>query len=114
MGKFLSSVEIGRKMKEFRKRKGISQEGLAELVGLSFQQIQKYEAGTNRLNTDKLQDVANALSVPVSAFFEDQPIESLPFTEQERKLIESFRSIQNKQIKECMVEFSCFAGKKWL
>lgn len=110
MGKVLSSVEIGRKIKAFRKHKGLSQEKLAELIGLSFQQIQKYEAGTNRLNTDKLQAIANTLSIPVAAFFEDQPIEALPFSEQERKLIESFRSIQDNHIKDCIVEFSCFAG----
>lgn len=112
MGKVLSSVEIGRKIKEFRKHKGLSQERLAELIGLSFQQVQKYEAGTNRLNTDKLQAIANTLTIPVAAFFEDQPIEALPFSEQERKLIESFRSIQDNRIKDCIVEFSCFAGKK--
>lgn len=112
MGKVLSSVEIGRKIKEFRKHKGLSQERLAELIGLSFQQVQKYEAGTNRLNTDKLQALANILSIPVAAFFEDQPIEALPFTEQERKLMESFRSINDNRVKECIVELLCFTGDK--
>lgn len=79
-------------------------------MGVSFQQIQKYESGTNRLNTDKLQLIASKLSVPVSAFFEDQPIESLPFSDQERSLIESYRSIDDEKIKECIVNFAEFAG----
>lgn len=112
MGKVLSSVDIGRKIKEFRKRKGLTQEKLAELIGLSFQQVQKYEAGTNRLNTDKLQAIANTLSIPVAAFFEDQPIEALPFSDQERQLIESFRSIRDNRIKDCIITFSYFAGDK--
>lgn len=109
----LSSAEIGKKIKDFRKRNGLSQEGLAELIGLSFQQVQKYESGVNRLNTDKLQAIANVLSVPVASFFEDQPIEALPFSEQERKLLESFRSIKDSNIKNCIVEFSSFAGSKF-
>jgi transcriptional regulator with XRE-family HTH domain len=112
MSTLLNSIEIGGKIKEFRKRKGLSQEALAELMGLSFQQIQKYESGVNRLNTDKLQAIANILSVPVASFFEDQPIEALPFSEQERELIESFRSIKDNKIKNCIVEFSSFASSK--
>ena len=112
MGKALSSIEIGRKIKEFRKHKGLSQEGLAELVSLSFQQIQKYESGVNRLNTDKLQAIANTLSVPVASFFEDQPIEALDFSDQERNLLKSFRSIKDSKIKNCIVEFTSFAGSK--
>jgi len=112
MGTVLNSVEIGRKLKEFRKHKGLSQEGLAELIGLSFQQIQKYESGVNKLNTDKLQAIANILCVPVASFFQNQPIEALPFSSQERELIESFRSIKDSKIKNCIVELSNFASSK--
>ena len=112
MGKVLSSVEIGRRIKEFRKHKGLSQEKLAELVGLSFQQIQKYESGVNRLNTDILQVIASTLSVPVALFFEDQPIEALPFSDQERNLLESFRTIKDIKIKNCIIEFSTFASSE--
>ena len=112
MGVMLSSKEIGGKIKECRKRMGLSQEALAELIGLSFQQVQKYESGVNRLNTDKLQAIANALSVPAASFFEDQPIEALPFSDQERQLIETFRSIKDGKIKNCIVELSSFASSK--
>ena len=111
MGKMVSSVEIGQKIKELRKRKGFSQERFAELIGLSFQQVQKYESGLNRLNTDKLQVVADTLSVPVSAFFEDIPLEAVPLSEQERKLLEAFRAIPDNSIKNCIVEISRYSGK---
>jgi transcriptional regulator with XRE-family HTH domain len=112
MSNTLDNFEIGRRIKRFRKHKGLSQERLAELIGVSFQQVQKYESGVNRLNTDKLQAIAHTLSVPVASFFEDQPIEALPFSDQERTLIESFRTITDRSIKECILEFCSFAGKR--
>ena len=49
---------------------GLSQEKLAELVGVTFQQIQKYERGTNRIGSSRLYRLAQVLQVPVSYFFE--------------------------------------------
>lgn len=51
---------------------GMSQEKLGERLGITFQQIQKYEKGTNRVSASKLLAAAGVLSVPVSYFFEDQ------------------------------------------
>ena len=52
---------------------GMSQEKLGESLGITFQQIQKYEKGTNRVGASRLQAIASILSVPVSFFFEDAP-----------------------------------------
>jgi len=52
---------------------GLSQEKLGERLGVTFQQIQKYEKGTNRIGSGRLQEIANVLGVPISFFFEDQP-----------------------------------------
>jgi transcriptional regulator with XRE-family HTH domain len=52
---------------------GMSQEKLGEHLGITFQQIQKYEKGTNRIGASRLQHIARVLSVPVSFFFEDAP-----------------------------------------
>ena len=52
---------------------GKSQSWLADAVGLTFQQIQKYEKGTNRIGSSRLQQFANLLDVPISFFFEDAP-----------------------------------------
>jgi transcriptional regulator with XRE-family HTH domain len=51
----------------------MSQEKLGESLGITFQQIQKYEKGTNRIGASRLQNIARVLQVPVSFFFEDAP-----------------------------------------
>lgn len=96
----LTSREIGERLREFRKRRGLTQEQLAVMVDVTFQQIQKYENGFTRLNTDKLQAVAQALSVPISAFFDDDNGEERLLSEQERKLIMGFRSLNSSEVRE--------------
>jgi len=54
---------------------GLSQERLGESLGITFQQIQKYEKGTNRVGASRLQAIASILSTPVSFFFEGAPEE---------------------------------------
>jgi transcriptional regulator with XRE-family HTH domain len=61
---------IGARMRLRRLMMNISQERLAELLGLTFQQVQKYEKGVNRVAASRLWDIAKALEVPVSYFFE--------------------------------------------
>jgi transcriptional regulator with XRE-family HTH domain len=73
--------QIGQRIAAFRKMEGISQGALGEAVGVTFQQIQKYENGTNRASAGRLQQIAGALGVPLSAFFdtvsgEDGPVPS--------------------------------------
>jgi transcriptional regulator with XRE-family HTH domain len=55
---------------------GMSQEKLGESLGITFQQIQKYEKGTNRVGASRLQNISSILNVPVSFFFEDAPGEA--------------------------------------
>jgi transcriptional regulator with XRE-family HTH domain len=62
-------VEIGRKIRALRLERGLSQSGLAEGIGLTFQQVQKYEKGTNRVSAGRLQQIADLLHVPVMFFF---------------------------------------------
>jgi len=70
-GKIKTSREIGAKIKKRRKELGISQERLAEILGVTYQQVQRYENGTNKLNVEKIQIIADVISVPVSYFFEN-------------------------------------------
>jgi len=112
MDKVLSSKEIGEKIRLLRKHAGLSQERLAELVGVSFQQIQKYEAGSTMLNTDKLQRVANALKVPASSFFEEDTYEKPPLSDREKKLVKAFRSLVDEEIKEGLVKLLVKAGQR--
>jgi len=62
-------VEIGRKIRALRLERGLSQSGLAEGIGLTFQQVQKYEKGANRVSAGRLQQIANLLNVPVTFFY---------------------------------------------
>jgi transcriptional regulator with XRE-family HTH domain len=111
MAKILSSKEIGSRLKQLRERAGISQEKLAELVGVSRFQLQKYESGQNMMNTEKLQFMAQALSVPVQAFFVSGE-EDLPLAVAERLLLDSYRAISNKDIQESILKIVTNATKK--
>jgi transcriptional regulator with XRE-family HTH domain len=64
---------VGSRVRLRRQQLGISQEKLATGLDLSFQQIQKYEKGTNRMGASRLQEIANTLKVPVTYFFEGTP-----------------------------------------
>ena len=63
-------VHVGKRIRHRRWLVGMTQQQLAEKVGIKFQQIQKYETGMNRVSASRLWDIAAALSVPVSFFFE--------------------------------------------
>ena len=62
-------VEIGRKIRALRLQRGLSQTRLAEGIGLTFQQVQKYEKGTNRVSAGRLQKIADMLDTPVTFFY---------------------------------------------
>ena len=61
---------VGAHIRRLRLAKGVSQETLGENIGVTFQQVQKYERGANRVSASKLYDIAKTLQVPVSFFFE--------------------------------------------
>ncbi|MCE8513352.1 helix-turn-helix transcriptional regulator [Ruegeria pomeroyi] len=63
-------VHVGKRVRHRRWLIGMTQQQLAEQVGIKFQQIQKYETGANRVSASRLWDIAEALDVPVSFFFE--------------------------------------------
>jgi transcriptional regulator with XRE-family HTH domain len=64
-------VHVGRRLRLRRTLLGMSQERLAQLLGLTFQQIQKYERGVNRIGSSRLYELGQILHVPVSFFFDD-------------------------------------------
>jgi transcriptional regulator with XRE-family HTH domain len=63
-------VHVGQMIRQRRWLTGMTQQALAERVGIKFQQIQKYETGANRVSASRLWDIADALGVDVSFFFE--------------------------------------------
>jgi transcriptional regulator with XRE-family HTH domain len=66
-------VYVGSRIRMQRQRLGLSQTELGEAVGITFQQIQKYEKGANRVGSSRLQQIANFLQVSVNFFFEGAP-----------------------------------------
>lgn len=81
-------AHVGARLRACRTLAGFSQERLGTSVGLSFQQIQKYEKGLNRIGASRLQQFAQILNVPPSYFFEDMPgIEQQPAARPEHAVV---------------------------
>lgn len=118
----INSVDnhIAAKLKKFRIERGIGIEELGEIVGLSFQQIQKYEKAVNKISASKLFEIAHALNQPVAAFFNKIKIsgkyynvkiksekqrtkESYELSKDLLPLVRSFNLIQNAQLKKQIV-----------
>jgi transcriptional regulator with XRE-family HTH domain len=70
-------IHVGNRLRVKRTLLGLSQEKLAEAIGITFQQVQKYERGTNRISASRLYQFAEVLNVPAAYFFESY---SLPAT----------------------------------
>jgi transcriptional regulator with XRE-family HTH domain len=62
-------VEIGHKIRALRVAKGVSQAALGQTLGVTFQQVQKYERGANRVSAGRLQKIAHMLDTPVTFFY---------------------------------------------
>jgi transcriptional regulator with XRE-family HTH domain len=69
---------VGRRVRTIRTASGHSQEHLAQMLGLSFQQVQKFESGASRISPDKLLNIARHYDMPIAWFFDDVPGELLP------------------------------------
>jgi len=63
-------LHVGARVRMRRRLRGVSQEKLADCLGLTFQQVQKYERGANRISASKLYEIAAALQTPIAYFFE--------------------------------------------
>ena len=115
-----TNKQIGIKIKRIRKALGMSQMELAEGVGVSFQQIQKYEKGINRISAERIQQIARALGTTVNTFFEKEkeiiPMVSEPSAEyshkgtwmvvsqEEARLLQLFRKIDDEKTREALVQ----------
>ena len=103
------STAIGEKIRSLRKRLGISQEQLGEIAGVSYQQIQKYENGTDRVSANRLKKIADALNIPINYFFEETILKAKEtesvyhtlgeLTKEEIELIKLFRKVGDKRAK---------------
>ena len=68
-------VHVGTRVRLRRTLLGMTQTGLGDAIGLTFQQVQKYERGVNRIGSSRLYDLARVLDVPVNFFFDEMPKE---------------------------------------
>lgn len=90
----------------------MSQEALAEELGVTYQQVQRYENGTNKLNVDNLQAIAMILHMPVTQFFEGlEPELAVPVSQEELKLLKTYRDIKSKDGRSLVTQVAKFAAK---
>ena len=68
-------VHVGQRVRMYRSLRGMSQEKLAEALGVTFQQVQKYETGYNRISASRLWDISQVLNTPVAYFYQDMSSE---------------------------------------
>ncbi len=68
-------IHVGARVRQRRVLQGMTQTVLADALGLTFQQVQKYELGTNRIAASRLLDLSRVFDVPINYFFEDMPPE---------------------------------------
>ena len=110
-----TDIHVGSKIRMQRNLARMSQSALGDAIGVTFQQVQKYEKGTNRVGASRLQQIAAVLNVPVAIFFEGSVSESSPndnsqgimdflATKQGLELNRSFMKIKDPIIREKAVQ----------
>jgi transcriptional regulator with XRE-family HTH domain len=103
------SRRIGQLVREARKARGMTQMKLSELIGVSYQQVQKYEKGSD-ISVERLKQIAKAVNVPITLFF-PAPAESVAETpasygkipEDEAALLRLYRRIKSKKVKKAVI-----------
>ncbi len=114
----VTTREIGAAIRKRRKELGLSQEQLSEKVGVSYQQIQRYENGSSMLNVENVQRIAKVLSMPATTFFE--PVQpnvtaepELPYgCREERAMLRSFRDLTTMADKQLAITIVRRLAKK--
>jgi transcriptional regulator with XRE-family HTH domain len=105
-------IELGRRIKLRRVEQQISQSALALALGVTFQQVQKYEAGVNRVGASRLQLIATALDVPMTFFYDDasagkraREVDSLLFLDSafSLRLLKAYTAMKNQTMQRQFV-----------
>jgi transcriptional regulator with XRE-family HTH domain len=101
---------VGSRIRERRIMLGLTQQQLAELIGVTYQQAHKYERGINRVSAGRLFEIARVLSVPVSYFYEGIGEEGArPVSQRERMMLEiarNFAEITNEKHQEAVSQLA--------
>lgn len=93
-------VHVGQRLRLRRTLLGLSQETLGEAVGITFQQLQKYERGANRISASRLFNLSQVLGVPVTFFFEDLPAQGVPLGTEPPSETQEFESMARRETLE--------------
>lgn len=122
-GPDLVDIHVGKRIRARRRLSKVSQVELADCIGLSFQQVQKYERGLNRVSASKLYAIAKRLGVPISHFFDglaetdllpgdgdralrrEQDFADFLASDEGRELINTFRHMDNARVRRGCLDF---------
>jgi transcriptional regulator with XRE-family HTH domain len=107
----LADRHVGTRIRERRVMLGLSQQQLAHMIGVTYQQAHKYERGLNRISAGRLYEIAQVLKVPVSWFFEGLTAESsaIEMTPRQRMCLElarNFAAIDNEKHQEALSQMA--------
>lgn len=103
-------THVGQRIRDKRNERGMSQTEVANALGVTFQQVQKYERGTNRVGASRLFDLSRILSVPVQYFFEGLNNQPTPIEKEDDnvihlmkpdtvELVEAYYKVENPQVR---------------
>ena len=97
---------VGGRIRERRIMLGLTQEQLAETIGVTYQQAHKYERGINRVSAGRLFEIARALSAPITYFYEgigeEGPRQIMPHQRMQLEIARNFAEIQNEKHQEAV------------
>jgi len=109
-------AEVGRRVRSRRLESRLSQTELADKIGVTFQQVQKYEKGVNRIGAGRLQRISEALEVPITFFFDASPhaaandsstspdsVFNLMQTSGSVRIVKAFHKIKSRKAREVLV-----------
>lgn len=108
-------VAVGNRVRELRIRAGITQQTLAKEIGVSFQQVQKYEKGANRMGASRLVQVAGILKIPVATLFQDidsRGAQIAPLDRDASKVARDWTGITDPKTREVMRDVIRALAKK--
>ncbi len=106
--------KIGAQVREIRIKRQISQTKIADILGVSFQQFQKYERGTNRISPGKLILLAGHLNIDINDFFAGvyEQSEDKHQLSEEEQILEIFRSIEDTDVKRKVIDLCSAISQK--
>jgi transcriptional regulator with XRE-family HTH domain len=104
-------LSVGQRLRKARLLGGASQEDVGTAIGVSFQAVQKYENGENRLSAGRLAAAAKFLGVPMSFFFQDDTepqtaTDTAGFSSKEIELVRHYRAIRNDDMREHLLRLT--------